>query len=91
MDGARGELLAAAGRADDQDAAIGRRDLFDHVAELVDRRRLADQARGLRSELLELLHLALEAGIFQRPVRNQQQPVGLERLLDEVVGAGLDG
>ena len=45
---------------------------------------------GCRRELLELLHLALEPRVFQRAVRDQHQPVRLERLLDEVVGAALD-
>ena len=37
------------------------------------------------------LHLALQLGGLQRAQRHQQQPVGLERLLDVVVGAALDG
>ena len=90
VDGARGELLAAAGRSDDQDAAVGRRDLLDGLAQLIGDRRAADQRRGERRELLELAHLALESRVLQRPVGDQQQPVGLERLLDEVVGAALD-
>ena len=47
-------------------------------------------ARRLRRELLELLDLALEPRGLERAVRDQHQPVGLERLLDEVVGAALD-
>src|SRR3954452_3826879 len=91
MDRARGELLAAAGRAVDQDATVGRGDLVDHVAQLVDSRRLANhQGRPLWRELLELFHLALEPGIFQRAVRDQHEPVSLERLFDKVVGAALD-
>ena len=42
-------------------------------------------------ELLERLDLALEPRGFERALRHQHQPVGLERLLDEVVGALLDG
>ena len=42
-------------------------------------------------KLLECLDLALEPRRFQRALGNQHQPVGLERLLDEVVGALLDG
>src|SRR6185295_17911869 len=48
-----------------------------------------DQVR--RRELLELLDLALEARGFERALGDQHQPVGLERLFDEVVGALLDG
>ena len=40
--------------------------------------------------LLEVAHLAFQPRILQRAVGDQQQPVGLERLLDEVVGAALD-
>ena len=43
---ARGQLLAGARGADDQDAAVGRRDLLDRLAELIDRRRSADQGRS---------------------------------------------
>ena len=45
---------------------------------------------GVRRELLELAHLALEPRVLQRPLGDEQQPVGFERLLDEVVGAALD-
>ena len=40
-----------------------------------------------RRQRLQLLDLALEPRGFQRAVGDQHQPVGLERLLDEVVGA----
>ena len=53
-------------------------------------RRVADQHRGERRELLELAHFALEPRILQRPLGHQQEPVGLERLFDEIVGAALD-
>ena len=53
--------------------------------------RTADQRRRQRRQLLELLDLALEPRGFQRAVGDQHQPVGLERLFDEVVGAVLDG
>ena len=44
-----------------------------------------------RRQLLELLDLALEPRGLERALGDQHQPVGLERLLDEVVGAVLDG
>ena len=40
---------------------------------------------------LQLLDLALQLGGLERAQRHQQQPVGLEGLLDVVVGAALDG
>ena len=90
VDRARRQFLAGAGRPNDHDAAVCRRDLLDHVAKLIDGRRAADEACRLGSELLELPHLALEARVLQRAVRDQHEAVGLERLLDEVVSAALD-
>ena len=82
--------LPAPDGPDDQDAAVGRRHLLDGLAQLVDRRRAADHRRRHRAELLELLDLALEPRGLERALGDQHQPVGLERLLDEVVGAALD-
>ena len=90
VNGARGKLLAAAGGADDQDAAIGRRDLFDRLAQLIGGGRVSDQRGRERRELFELAHLAPQPRILQRPLGDQQQTIGLERLLDEVVSAALD-
>ena len=90
VNGAGGELLAAAGGADDQHPAIGRPDFLHDLPELIHRRRSSDQRRGQRTELLELTHLALEPRILQGAFGNEQQPVGLERLFDEIVGATLD-
>ncbi len=50
--------------------------------------RLADQRRG--RQLLERLDLALEARGLERALGDEHEPVGLERLFDEVVGALLD-
>ena len=87
---ARRQFLARAGGADDQDAAVGLGGPVDGLAQLVHAGGAAGQnARGGR-QLLEFLHLALEARGFQRPRRHQDQPVGLERLFDEVIGAALD-
>ena len=46
--------------------------------------------RHAATSCFELLDLALEPRVLQRAVGDQHQPVGLERLLDEVVGAALD-
>ena len=43
VDGAGGQFLAGACRADDQDAAVGRRDLLDGLAQLDHGGRGADQ------------------------------------------------
>jgi hypothetical protein len=52
MDGARGQLLAGARWPDDEDAAVGRGDLLDGVAQMVDRAGAADESRRIRRELL---------------------------------------
>ena len=46
---------------------------------------------GSGENCLSSLHLALEPRVLQRPLGDQQQPVGLERLFDEVIGAAFDG
>ncbi len=89
VNGARGELLAGAGRAHDQNPAVGGCHLVHGLTQLVDRGRVPDQ--GGRRQLLERLDLALEAGGLERAVGDQHQAVGLERLLDEIVGPALDG
>ena len=52
---------------------------------------MADQAGRQRRELLELLHFAPQSQIFEGALGDQDEAVGLERLLDEVVGPLLDG
>ncbi len=60
VNSSRGKLLTAAGRADNENAAVGRGNLLDRLPQLVDCRRMSDQRRRERGELLELPHLALE-------------------------------
>ena len=91
VNGARREFLAGPGRADDQDAAVGRRDFLDRLAQMIERDRMTDQAGRQRRELLELLHFAPQSQIFEGALGDQDEAVGLERLLDEVVGPLLDG
>ena len=50
----------------------------------------ADDPARLHGAGAQVLDLALEARGFERALGDEHQPVGLERLLDEVVGAGLD-
>ena len=91
MDDAGGQLLAGAGRAADEDAAVGRRHAVERIAQLVDGRRLPDHVSAEARALAQLLHLALELRGFERAQRHEDQPVRLERLFDVVVGAALDG
>src|SRR5882762_11720404 len=44
-----------------------------------------------RRQLLERLDIALEARVLKRALRHQYEAIGLERLLNEVVGTLLDG
>ena len=87
----RRQLLAGARRAGDQDARIGRRGPLDRLPKLVDHDGLAGDPARLNRAGAQVAHLALQPRGFERPLGHQHQPVGLERLLDEVVGAGLDG
>ena len=48
------------------------------------------RSNGLAAALLQVGDLALELRGLQRALGDQDQPVGLERLLDEVVGAAAD-
>jgi hypothetical protein len=57
----------------------------------VDARRVADHRRRDGGELFELPHLALQPRGLKRAVGDQDQPVGLERLFDEIVSPLLDG
>jgi hypothetical protein len=91
VDHARRELLAAAGRAGDHDAAVGRRDPLDELAQMVHDRGRAHQPGALPALLPELLDLTLQARGLERALGDQDQAVRLERLLDVVVGPALDG
>ncbi len=61
MQRARRQFLAGAGGTDDQDAAVGLGGAFDGLAQLVHAGGAPGQHACGRSQLLELLHLALEA------------------------------
>ncbi len=90
VQGPRGELLARAERARDHHAGIGRRDPLQGLAQLVHRERPADDLLGRAGAGLEVANLAPQPRGLQRPLGHEDQPVRLERLLDEVVGARLD-
>ena len=87
---ARSQFLACPGGADDQDAAVGLGGPLDGLAQLVHAGGTPGQDAGRRRQLLEFLYLAFQTRGLQRPRRHQDQPVGLEGLFDEVVGAALD-
>ena len=55
-----------------------------------DHRGLADQFAVVAGLKLQFLHFAFQPRRFQRALHHMQQTVGLERLLDEVIGALAD-
>src|SRR5215472_17198079 len=76
------DLLSGAGRAADQDAATGRRDTLDLLAQLVDRGRGADEIELAASTELQLGILAPQPRRLNGARDEQQKPVGLKRLFD---------
>ena len=90
MQQASDDFLAGSRRAADQDAAAGRRDAFDLLAQLIDRRRGADQVELAAGAQPQLGILPAQLRGLDRASDEEQEPVGLERLLDKVVGADLD-
>ena len=67
-------------------ALVGR-DAVDRLAQLVDGDGVADDAARLDGARLQVAHLALEARGLEGPLGDEDEPVRLEGLLDEVVGA----
>ncbi len=85
------QFLAGARGAGDHDAAVGRRQFLERGAQVVHRRRGAEELAGVAALLAQHLDLAAQLGGLQSALGDQHQPVGLERLLDVVVSAALDG
>ena len=94
VDHPRGELLAAAGFAVDEDRRLALREALDHVADLQHRRRFAEQliARRRRRFLRDLQRLLDErAQLLERDgLREIVERAGLERG-DGVLGAAVRG
>ena len=90
VDQPRHGFLAGAGRAGDQHAAAGRRHPLDLGADAGGRARRADEGHLASGTAAQAGILALQAIGLDGAIDHQQQAVGLERLFDEVVGAGLD-
>jgi len=83
-------LLATAGGPLDQHAAAGGRSLLDLSADLARGDRLAEERDVAAGETPQARVLAAQPVRLDRPLDDQQEAVGLEWLLDEIVGAGLD-
>src|SRR5579883_609097 len=88
---ARHHLLPRSGRAGDENAAPGRRHLLDLLAEMVRGSRGADEVRVAAGAQAQLLVLAPQPRRFDRALDDEEEAVGFERLLDEIIGADLDG
>ncbi len=85
------ELLAGARGADDQDAAVGRRDLLDRSGAAGSSPASGRPASiGAGANCLSSFTSRLSREVSSARSATSTRPVGLERLLDEVVGAALD-
>jgi hypothetical protein len=86
------ELLARPALAVDEHRRLGARDLEDERARLLHPRRAPDE-RPRRAQALDGLaegaHLAEQAPVLRGATREEEELVGIDRLLEEVVGAGL--
>ena len=71
-------------------AAAGRRDLVDKLAKLRDRRRCADEFGFVARLEFQFLDFAAQTRGFECASHDMDQTIGLEGLLDEIVGALLD-
>ena len=91
MQAARSKLLARTHGAGDQDAAVGGRDLLERLAQLPHGHGCPKQFDIGTGAALERLILAPKPRCLQRAADDQDEPVGIERLFDVLIGAALDG
>jgi hypothetical protein len=91
MQHARRHLLARPRRTRHQHAGPRRRHPLHRRADRLQGRALADQLRLRTRAQPQLGILGGQPRRLQRPAHDQQQPVGLEWLFDEVIGAELNG
>ena len=93
MDLARDDLLAGAALAGDQHRGVGRADLVDELIDLLHRRARADQlavAPRVGDDLAQPLDLAAQRAMLGGAPDRDRERLDLDRLGDEVVGAGAD-
>ena len=90
VDQARRQLLAGARGPGDQHARIGGADALDQPAQIGHRRGGADERQFGAGLCAQFADLAPQARGLERAFDDQDQPIGLERLLDEIIGAELD-
>ena len=89
METAGDEFLSATVRTRDEDSGVGRGDLVDHLADVADRLGLAYHLLAI-DFLLEDLVVLDKIGLVRSVLYGDEDPVEVERLLDEVECAFLD-
>jgi hypothetical protein len=87
VDRTRDQLLAGPVLAGDQHARVGRCDLLDAVEQRADGEAAADDLVAALDLAAQPRVLLDEAALLQRVADREQQAIGVERLLQEVVGA----
>src|SRR5262249_40810357 len=93
VEGVGDQLLAGAGFADDQHVSVALSDAFNSLVDHLHRLRRADDARIFTAldVAAEALRFADEPTPLQGLGGEQQNLIALERLFDEIIGAGLGG
>ena len=95
VQGAGDQVLADAGFPEQQQVRVGVGELGDAASQLLDRGRLADDARSerilCRQFVLQLAILQRQQTLVASPPGAFHQPVGGEGLFDEVIGPLLHG
>ena len=84
------DLLAGTRRTGHENPAAGRGNPLDLLPQLVDRRRGADQVEFAAGAQPQFGIFAAQLRRLDRARDDEQQPIALERLFDEIVGADLD-
>ena len=91
MNEARDHFFPRARRSRDEDAAVGRSNAVDRLQHVSKGGRGTDQLRLSASPQSKLFIFPFQMRRFDCSLDHQQEPVRLERLLDEIVSAELDG
>src|SRR5690606_5335175 len=85
VDGSRDELLAGAVLARDQDARVRRRNLLEAVEQAADAEAPADDLVPALDLVAQPFVFLRQASLLQRVADRDEQTVGVERLLEEIV------
>src|SRR5688572_9912244 len=91
MNRARDQFLARAVLAGDEHARRRHRDLLDLARQRTDRVRLADDLESRLDRFAKARILFLQGQVLQGIAKENENAIGVERLLEDVVGAELCG